>query len=461
MKILRRLKLVPLLVLGGALAAGSAWAQEEQFLTAVARANGKLGTLWVSDVRIFNPDSVNTITVQLTYLPGGSDNTGATPVQVTIPPRQAAMLNDIVAGTFGSTGSGGVRLVGSGPFLVNSRTFNSGGGNGTFGQYIRGRLPAEAMTQGILLGLVNMPGTPGFRSNPGFLNVTSSSVTVTVKVYDASTATLVGQGDVTLKPLEFHQINDVFKFIGKEGTVYENATVEFTATGAVLAYASVIDNESGDPVFILAFPDLGTILPGNNPPDGTITQPAGNVTIEAGEDVTFSGTASDPDGDDVTVLWDFDDGMTSTALSPGSHTYTTAGTYTVTFTATDENSLADPTPDTRTITVTAASAQPTFTRVQNEIFTPSCAFVGCHGGPSPAQGQNLTAGQAYANIVNVKANESTLDRIEPGSPSQSYMWLKVTGDSSIVGGRMPLGGQLNQQELDLLRDWIEAGALDN
>jgi len=434
--------------------------QTEWFLTAVARANGKLGTVWVSDVRIFNPDAAATITVQLTYLPGGADNTSATPVEVTVDPRQAVMLEDIVAGTFGATGSGGVKLVGSGPFYVNSRTFNSGG-NGTFGQYIAGRTVDDALTQGLLLGLANVPGKPGFRSNPGFLNVTASPVTVTVRVFDASTAAELGEGQVELKPLELHQINDVFAFIGKASTVVENATVEFSATGQVLAYASVIDNQSGDPVFVEAFADTGTQLPGNNPPEGTIVKPAGDVTIEAGQDVQFSGTASDPDGDALTVLWDFGDGITSAELAPGSHTYTDAGSYTVTFTATDEHGLDDPTPDTRTVTVTASGGGgATFGQVQSEIFTPRCALPGCHAGSFPAQGMNLSAGVAYGNIVNVPSREkSSLDRIEPGSPSTSYMWLKVTGDPSIVGSQMPLsGGPLSQVQLDLLRAWIEAGA---
>ncbi|MFZ5784874.1 MAG: PKD domain-containing protein, partial [Acidobacteriota bacterium] len=94
-------------------------------------------------------------------------------------------------------------------------------------------------------------------------------------------------------------------------------------------------------------------VPANNPPNGTITSPAGDVTALAGQSVTFAATASDPDGDPVTVLWNFGDGTTSTSLNPGAHAYPTAGVYAVTFTATDSHGLPDPTPDTRTITVVA------------------------------------------------------------------------------------------------------------
>jgi len=89
----------------------------------------------------------------------------------------------------------------------------------------------------------------------------------------------------------------------------------------------------------------------NSPPNGVITAPIGNVTIQPGEAVSFAGSASDPDGDAVTVLWSLGDGSTSTQLVPGSHAYTTAGSYTVTLTATDSHGAADPTPDTRLVTV--------------------------------------------------------------------------------------------------------------
>jgi bacillopeptidase F len=92
---------------------------------------------------------------------------------------------------------------------------------------------------------------------------------------------------------------------------------------------------------------------GNSPPDGTIVRPATDVTVAAGQAVFFEGSATDPDGDTVTVAWDFGDGTSSNQVAPGNRSYSAAGSYVVTFTATDEHGLADPTPDTRTITVTA------------------------------------------------------------------------------------------------------------
>ena len=50
----------------------------------------------------------------------------------------------------------------------------------------------------------------------------------------------------------------------------------------------------------------------NRPPRGEITSPEGDVSIAPGESVFFEGTADDPDGDPITVLWDFGDGESST-----------------------------------------------------------------------------------------------------------------------------------------------------
>lgn len=95
-----------------------------------------------------------------------------------------------------------------------------------------------------------------------------------------------------------------------------------------------------------------TIIPSTNTaPTASITAPTANVTITAGGSVSFSGSASDPDaGDTLTYAWAFGDGATSTVLSPGAHTYTTAGTYTATFKATDNHGASSAT-QSRTITV--------------------------------------------------------------------------------------------------------------
>ncbi len=60
-------------------------------------------------------------------------------------------------------------------------------------------------------------------------------------------------------------------------------------------------------------------------------------TIPVGGTVNFSSAGSrDPDGTEITFAWDFKDGTTSTEPNP-TKTFTTAGTYDVTLTVTDES----------------------------------------------------------------------------------------------------------------------------
>jgi hypothetical protein len=141
-------------------------------------------------------------------------------------------------------------------------------------------------------------------------------------------------------------------------------------------------------------PDMRTITvgAGNRPPDGVITSPTGDMTIMAGEFVTFAGMVSDPDGDPVTVLWDFGDGGSSTEMSPGNHTYVDPGTYAVTFTATDDEGLSDPTPDMRTITVETANRPPDVVISSPSVVMTimACGFVMFAGMVSDPDGDPVT-----------------------------------------------------------------------
>jgi len=101
----------------------------------------------------------------------------------------------------------------------------------------------------------------------------------------------------------------------------------------------------------------------------------------------------------------------------------------------------------------------TFTRVQTEIFTPTCAVIGCHHQIGQQSQLVLIAGSAYGNIVNVPSVESpSLRRITPNDFANSYLYRKITG-AGITGDRMPQGlPALSDAQIKLVRDWIRRGA---
>jgi hypothetical protein len=105
------------------------------------------------------------------------------------------------------------------------------------------------------------------------------------------------------------------------------------------------------------------------------------------------------------------------------------------------------------------SPDATFTKVQNEVFSVSCAFSGCHVSTSPPAGMNLLPGAAYGNTVGVRSTErGDLFRIDPGDPDLSYLVKKIRGDPDIVGSPMPLIGGLTAAQRQLVIDWVRRGA---
>ena len=116
------------------------------------------------------------------------------------------------------------------------------------------------------------------------------------------------------------------------------------------------------------------------PPNGVIDTPVSNVAIIQGQSVSFTGTPTDPDNQTpFTYLWDFGGGAANqTVEDPGAVTFSTVGTFTVSFRVTDAAGLQDPTPATRTVTVTPPPQAP-----NGVIDTPA-------GNVTIVQGQSVT-----------------------------------------------------------------------
>ena len=103
----------------------------------------------------------------------------------------------------------------------------------------------------------------------------------------------------------------------------------------------------------------------------------------------------------------------------------------------------------------------TFSSIQSNIFTPTCALSGCHDGGNFANSPNLSAGSAYDSLVGVASSQGTA-YITAGDPDNSYLYRKITGASGIEGLRMPrVGDPLSDELIAAVRAWIEAGAPNN
>lgn len=97
----------------------------------------------------------------------------------------------------------------------------------------------------------------------------------------------------------------------------------------------------------------------NDPPDSTIDNPAGNVSISQGDSVNLQGTCTDSNSIvAMSFLWHFEAGSgisDITVEDPGATQFNNVGTFDVSFTCTDGFGVADASPAVRSITVDPAT----------------------------------------------------------------------------------------------------------
>lgn len=107
----------------------------------------------------------------------------------------------------------------------------------------------------------------------------------------------------------------------------------------------------------------------------------------------------------------------------------------------------------------AAGFGPNFSEIQANVFDTEC--VGCHSAGNASGGLNLEAASSYSMLVDVPSNgDPGIDRVEPGQPNNSYLVQKLEGEPS-AGQQMPPGAPLPQAEIDVIRQWITDGAIDD
>jgi hypothetical protein len=221
----------------------------------VAHIPGANGTLWRTDLELFNPDDEAAVCrVELVARDG--DGSVGSSVRVTVPPRAAVRSSDVVGSLLASSGAGAVRIVmESGRVMATSRTFNDSV-LGTFGQLIPA-VPEERAVRGRATAWIphlahSADPSEGRRTNIGLVNLSDTVTTLTVTLYNGD-GEVLGDRVVELPAFGNTQLNDVLGQL--DAGAVDNAVAAVRADHALarfVAYASVVDNRSGDPVFVPA-----------------------------------------------------------------------------------------------------------------------------------------------------------------------------------------------------------------
>jgi hypothetical protein len=233
-------------------------------IPAVAHAQG-IGSPFRSDVRIVNV-SFSDIDYEISYTPSGLDGLQAgKKTTVTIRSGDVLALDDLVASWFGAgmLGEGGIGTIEIRPLnsgnpldtFASSRTYALAGG-GTLGQFIPalrtnqfiGNFAQDTLSR---ISLQMIAASADYRTNVGFVEGTGAPVQFLARLVDGNNNVL-GTYNGALPPFGHLQrsVPDLFGGVNlNDGRVEVEVT---SAGGKVSAYASVVNNQTNDP--LLVFP---------------------------------------------------------------------------------------------------------------------------------------------------------------------------------------------------------------
>jgi len=247
-----------------------------------AKTPGVNGTNWMSDIAIQN-FQVASLTVELVFIESGDnaqDNIYPLGESVTIQGGGSVLLTDVLKDYRGRTSAIGAILIGSSDgraFAVTSRAYSMSPSGDTVGQTV---VPVRDFLENSLGTTVNAMATayiPGlisngrFRTNLGFVAGTTSTginIEFTLKRADG---VAVGRREFFVGPAEFKHLQFSTNAITTTGFDIAGAEVRIlTGSGAVIPYASVIDNTTADAVFVL----------GTFPPNTALAKTATSVFRE-------------------------------------------------------------------------------------------------------------------------------------------------------------------------------------
>jgi galactose oxidase-like protein/PKD domain-containing protein len=324
-----------------------------------------------------------------------------------------ADLYDPASNTFSSAGQNAyARLYHSNSLLLPDATVLFIGGNparGTYEQHMEIYTPAY---------LFNTDGS--FATRPAITGVPSTGIgygsAFQVQTPDAGTISsvvLMRAGAPT------HAFDMEQRLVGLSFTAGSGVlNVSAPPNGNIAPrgyYLLFLLNTSGVPS-VAQFVQL-TSAPADIPPTGTITSPATDVTITAGQSVFFAGSGNDPDGTISAYSWTFSGGNPSTSVlaTPGNVLYSSAGSFAATLTVTDNANLTDPNPPTRTITVNPA---PDFS-----ISASPSSLSTAQGGNAPYT-VSVSALNGFTDTVNFSVSGL------PSGASASFAPASVSGSGS-------------------------------
>lgn len=239
-------------------ALGSATAR---LVPVAARGPGVNGTNWTSEIRVLNPSATGVATATAWFVPSdASSGAAGVPLQteLRVPPLGVVVAHDLLWERLGVEAAGGQLIVvpDAGTITVAARTSTGSNGAGSFGQGVASVASSAAIGAFDAPALVlRLEESDSYRSNLGLSEVAGETATVEIQLVDGDSGEALGPPIArTLGPLGHVQLNRVLR-AATTMTPLVNIAASLRVVagqGRVLGYGSVIDNATGDAVYVPA-----------------------------------------------------------------------------------------------------------------------------------------------------------------------------------------------------------------
>lgn len=236
-------------------AAGTGEGARTLIVPVVGKVAGAAGTNFVTDLRIINQGTA-AASVTLDFFP--QSGSAPTTLTVNVAPGEQKVMDDVIA-ALGTSGLGGLRVTSNQDVIVTSRVINDlrASGLGTNGFAIDATPLADADTAATISFLsqastADINTGTGFRTNIGYFNPSSSTVTATFTARRSSDGVVLGSRTLTIPGFNFAQQGAfaLINTVAATDQVQANFYVTWTSTGPLFVYGAVTDNKTGDAVLI-------------------------------------------------------------------------------------------------------------------------------------------------------------------------------------------------------------------
>ncbi|MEN8162793.1 MAG: hypothetical protein ABFS37_01580 [Acidobacteriota bacterium] len=215
-------------------------------ITSVAKVAGSAGTDWVSDVAILN---VGEGTGNVTISRWERDRANMNPQEVhrTLGAGELERTTDVLFSLFGQPqGAAALHVLSDQPLVIGSRTYNTVDDK-TYGQFIPGVGLHDAIPAGEQVILSGLTENDAFRTNLGLVNPGDSEIEVTGTFFDSGSNSL-GSRSWTVPAHGYIQRNRVLREL--TGNPISDVWIRLsTNAGEFFSFLSIIDQQSGDPVY--------------------------------------------------------------------------------------------------------------------------------------------------------------------------------------------------------------------